>query len=102
MEEIEVTNFTLEYDGMYHLHWNSKKIRVFLPLDMILKMIRIEGLSEKDIDASVNAGRTIEFTKVTLLLMGEERDGKYSFMTSDFSEFYIEENLLLIDVALKK
>ncbi len=52
MEEIVLTDFSLYYDGMYFILWKEKRLRVYLPLDMLLQMIEAEGISKDEITCS--------------------------------------------------
>jgi hypothetical protein len=102
MKEIEITNFDLTYDGMYFIEWNNRKIRVFLEINTILKMLEMEGLSNKDVDDIIKSWKPIHFNKVTMVVMGIEVNGKISCATSEFSEEYLgQQNITMIDINLK-
>jgi hypothetical protein len=102
MEEIEITNFELTYDGMYFIKWDNYEKRVFLELNTILKMLEIEGLEYKDVNETLKAWKPIHFKKVVMKVFGEKNNGKLSLMTSDFSDLYLgKQNLRMIDISLK-
>jgi hypothetical protein len=103
MDEIEITNFELTYDGMYFIKWDNYEKRVFLELNTILKMLEIEGLEYKDVNEALMAWKPLQFKKVVMKVFGEENNGKLSLMTSDFSDLYLgKQNLNMIDIGLKE
>jgi len=102
MEEIVLTDFSLYYDGMYFILWKEKRLRVYLPLDMLLQMIEAEGITKDEIACFLKEWKPIPFKKVPLVFEGYEKNGKFTLATSDFSECYLEESsLTLFDVNLK-
>ncbi len=102
MEKIEINNFELSYDGMYFIKWDNHKIRVFLKLNVILKMIDMEGLTFEEIDNSIKSWNPIKFTKVTMTVTGEYKGGKLTLLTSDMSDEYISKKILtMIDIQLE-
>lgn len=68
--EIEIRNFELNYDGMYHIKWfeGKKEHRWFIYLDvpMLLRIIEIEGIAYSDIIEKVGYNHSIKFEKVVL------------------------------------
>ena len=67
-----------------------------LDLSMMLKMMRLEGLTEANIDYYSRAGQPIPFKKVTLLLFqDDDKPGQY-YTDESFEEdddptvFYVE------------
>lgn len=102
MEKIEINNFELSYDGMYFIKWDNHKIRIFLELNVIFKMIEIEGLTFEDIDNSIKSWNPIKFSKVTMTVTGEDKGGKLTLLTSEMSDVYFDKkNLTMIDIELK-
>lgn len=102
MKEIEITNFELSYDGMYFIRWNNHIIRVFLELNIILKMLKIEGLTHDNVNDIISSWQPIKFNKVTMIVTGEDNEGKLTLVTSEFSDEYHEKrSLSLIDINLK-
>lgn len=102
MEKIEIKNFELSYVGMYFIKWDNHKFRVFLELNVILKMIKIEGLTFEDIDKSIKSWNPIKFTKVTMTVTGENKGDKLTLLTSDMSDAYLgKKNLTMIDIELE-
>ena len=103
MKEIEIRNFELSYDGMYFIKWDNHKFRVFLELNVILKMLEIEGLTFEDVENSIKLWNPIKFTKVTMTVTGEDNGGRLTLMTSDMSDEYLgKKNLTMIDIDLKE
>lgn len=102
IKEKAITNFELSYDGMYHVKWDSYRLRVFLPLNTILKMLELEGLSWAEVDEAQRAWKPLTFNKVTLVVWTEEIDGAEYFLTSDFSDEYMDKkDLSMIDIDLR-
>jgi hypothetical protein len=86
MKKVEVKNFSLYTTGLICIDWNNGQENLFLNVDldlaMMLKMMKIEGLTENDITKWSESAQPIRFKKVTLLLF--EEDGKKgSYYTSD-------------------
>jgi hypothetical protein len=103
MKEIEIKNFELTYDGMYFIAWKNHRIRVFLQLNTILKMLEIEGLSYKKVNEKILSWEPIKFSKVTMTVTGEEDHvGCLNILTSDMSDQYLEKkSLIMFDIDLK-
>jgi len=102
MKQIEITDFSLDYDGMYFILWKEKRLRVYLPLDIILKMLAIEGHTNEEVAFFKKSWEPIPFKKVTLVFKGYEKNGKLTLLTSDYSECYFDKKrLTLFDVKLK-
>ena len=103
MKIIEIKNFELSYDGMYFIKWDNHKIRVFLQLNVILKMLDIEGLTYEDVENSIKSWNPIKFSNVTMTVTGEDKKGKLTLLTSDMSDEYLgKTNLTMIDIDLKE
>ena len=103
MKTIEIKNFELSYDGMYFIKWDNRKIRVFLQLNVILKMLDIEGLTYEDVENSIKLWNPIKFSNVTMTVTGEDKKGKLTLLTSDMSDEYLgKTNLTMIDIDLKE
>ena len=102
MKQIEITNFSLTYDGMYFIKWDNHEIRIFLKLNTILKMLEIEGLTYNDVNQKIQAWEPIHFSKATMIVTGDEINGELNLLTSDFSDEYLDKmNLTMIDINLK-
>jgi hypothetical protein len=71
-QEKYISDFTLQYDGMYHITWNdgdkTHKWYVHLDLFDLLSMLEIEGITKEEIfTARKNGGyNALEFKKVRL------------------------------------
>lgn len=82
-EKNEITNFKLEYDGMYHIEWNNEgkieKWYITLSISELLRMLEIEGITYEQVLNSENYYRgkltPLFFKKVKLRYELEE--GRY-------------------------
>lgn len=86
MKKIEVKDFLLFTTGLICIDWKYGKEELFLNVDldlaMMLKMMKMEGITEADVERCSTESRPIHFKKVTLVLF--EEDGKHgSFYTSE-------------------
>ena len=96
MKSVEVKNFKLYTTAVISIEWRNELLNVNLDLSMMLKMMAIEGLTEKDIQKYSDEGKPIPFKKVTLLLFEENgKPGQYytdeSFCEDDDpTVFYVE------------
>ncbi len=101
MKAIQITNFTLTYDGMYFISWEQYKYRIFLELNTILKMLAIEGLDYEAVDTLLKNREPIPFRKVTMVVNGRDQGGKLSLRTSASSDDYVgRRNLFMIAIEL--
>jgi hypothetical protein len=77
--ENEITKFTLQYDGMYHITWSEgdkvHKWYIFLDIPTLLRMLEIEGLTYDELLKREFRNSPIEFTRVTLRYTLE--DGRF-------------------------
>lgn len=96
MKKIEVKNFKLYTTAVITIEWKNELLNVDLDLAMMLKMMRLEGLTENDIDYYSRAGQPIPFKKVTLyLFQDDDKPGQY-YTDESFDEdddptvFYVE------------
>lgn len=78
------------------IEWKKELLNVNLDLAMMLKMMRMEGLTEEDIVKYSNNGQPIPFKKVTLILFqDDDKPGQY-YTDESFEEdddptvFYVE------------
>lgn len=79
-EKNEITNFELQYDGMYHIKWTEDgkihKWYIHLSISEILRMLEIEGITYEQVLRSEDyGGKPLIFKKVTLKYFLEE--GRY-------------------------
>jgi hypothetical protein len=74
MKTVEVKNFKLYTTAVISVEWKQEFLNVNLDLALMLKMMEIEGLTQKEIQRYSDEGKPIPFKKVTLLLF--EEDGK--------------------------
>ncbi len=103
MEQIEVTNFNLCYDGIYSIQWEDHNLRVYLELNTIMRMLEIEGMRFDDVDRELKAWKPLHFQKVTMIVEGEKsKNGQWLFHASDMSENHMSPPLTLFDVNLKE
>lgn len=103
MKEITIKNFDLEYDGMYFIKWENHRYRVYLQLNTLLKMIKIEGLTFENIDKTIKNWKPIHFNKVEMVVNGDEENGTLSLLTSEMSDEYLgKKNLTMIEIELKE
>ena len=63
MKKIEVKNFKLYTTAVISIEWKQELLNVNLDLSMMLKMMRLEGLTEANIDYYSRAGQPIPFKK---------------------------------------
>ena len=90
LPEIEVTNFELFYDGMYEISWQEiRKLPIYLPFDMLLKMLEIEGFSLEYVADKAQNFEPLIFKKVVLKLQGKLEDGGMCYLPSEHSMFTI-------------
>ena len=103
--QIEIKDFTLYYDGIYRIQVSNKReIKACLTLDVILKMIQIEGYSIEDVIAISKDYKPLQFNKVILINKGyEDNNGKISLLTSELAEpLYMDYQISLIDFSVKE
>lgn len=96
MKKIEVKNFKLYTTAVISIEWKQELLNVNLDLAMMLKMMRMEGLTEADIERYSKNGQPIPFKKVTLILFQDDgKPGQY-YTDESFDEdddptvFYVE------------
>lgn len=96
MKKVEVKNFYLYTTAVISIEWKGELLNVNLDLAMMLKMMKIEGLTEADIQYYSRAGQPIPFKKVTLILFqDDDKPGQY-YTDESFDEdddptvFYVE------------
>jgi hypothetical protein len=103
MNEIEFTDFTLSYNGMYLIEWLGFSRRVYLELNTILKMLQVEGLSLHDVHEIIKNGNPIHFKKVTMVYYGTRKeDGRMLLQISDKSGEYVEYEMGMYKIDLKE
>ena len=96
MKKIEVKKFKLYTTAVISIEWKQDLINVNLDLAMMLKMMKMEGLTESDIQQYSDKGQPIPFNKVTLILFqDDDKPGQYytdeSFCEDDDpTVFYVE------------
>ncbi|MBQ8958382.1 MAG: hypothetical protein IJ057_07795 [Bacteroidales bacterium] len=96
MKKIEVKNFKLYTTAVISIEWKEDLLNVNLDLAMMLKMMKMEGLTEANVEYYSRAGQPIPFKKVTLLLFqDDDKPGQY-YTDESFEEdddptvFYVE------------
>ena len=96
MKKVEVKNFKLYTTAVISIEWKQEFLNVDLDLSMMLKMMKLEGLTEADIERYSKNGQPIPFKKVTLLLFQDDnKPGQYYTDESceeddDPTGFYVE------------
>jgi hypothetical protein len=96
MKKIEVKNFRLYTTAVICIEWKGDLLNVNLDLAMMLKMMKMEGLTDTDIIRFSQQGQPIPFKKVSLYLFQEDnKPGQYctdeSFCEDDDPiVFYVE------------
>ena len=96
MKTVEVKNFKLYTTAVISIEWKQELLNVNLDLAMMLKMMEMEGLSQKDIEKYSTEGKPIPFKKVVLnLFTDDNKPGQYysdeSFCEEDDpTVFYVE------------
>jgi hypothetical protein len=87
---------------MYHVKWKKNSHRVFLPLNTLLKMLEIEGLTYNDVEQMLATKKAIHISKAIQMACYDEEEGKDSLYTSDYSEIYLDEtDIYMIEVNLE-
>lgn len=96
MKKIEVKKFKLYTTAVISIEWKQDLLNVNLDLAMMLKMMKMEGLTESDIQQYSDKGQPIPFNKVTLILFqDDDKPGQY-YTDESFCEdddpivFYVE------------
>ena len=96
MKKIEVKNFKLYTTAVISIEWKQELLNVNLDLAMMLKMMRMEGLTEADIERYSKNGQPIPFKKVTLILFQDDNKPGQYYTDESFCEdddptvFYVE------------
>lgn len=96
MKSVEVKNFKLYTTAVISIEWKQELLNVNLDLAMMLKMMELEGLTQKDIQKFSDEGKPIPFKKVVLnLFTDDDKPGQYytdeSFCEDDDpTVFYVE------------
>lgn len=80
MEEIiEIKNFELQYDGMFHITWSDEKQThkwfIYLRISELLRMLEIEGITKDQVYKLEREYKPIKFSKV--ILKHELYEGRY-------------------------
>lgn len=102
LNKILINNFDLIYNGMYFIEWKGCRIRVYLELNVILKMIEIEGLNYKKIHQKNHHKEPIHFDMVVWKVMGIESSVKRTLKTNDMAGHYFEKKgFILFDMGYK-
>ena len=99
MKKIEVKKFNLYTTAVICIEWKGDLLNVNLDLAMMLKMMKMEGLTEADIQQFSEKGQPIPFKKVTLYLFQE--DGKPGQYCTDES-FDEEDDPVVFYVEIKE
>ena len=96
MKKVEVKNFKLYTTAVISIEWKQDLLNVNLDLAMMLKMMKMEGLTEADIIRYSQQGQPIPFKKVTLVLFQDDNKPGQYYTDESFDEdddptvFYVE------------
>ena len=96
MKKVEVKNFKLYTTAVISIEWKQDLLNVNLDLAMMLKMMKMEGLTEADIFRYSQQGQPIPFKKVTLILFQDDNKPGQYYTDESFDEdddptvFYVE------------
>ena len=107
----EITDFKLDYDGVYKITIpDGTTLFACLPLDVILRMLEIEGLTNSDIYLTLHNGQPLEFKKVILVANALEYNAENEdevrlvpFLTSELSDGPgLNINIQMFDFTIKE
>ena len=106
IKKIEISNFTLEYDGIYHLYFGDRlqMITVYLPIDQLFTIFQKEGYNFEDAMKLGKERIKIPFKKVVLLfnVVEKKEDDKLNYTTPEFSQVVINHNLTFFEFEIKE
>lgn len=104
LTQIEVSNFTLEYDGIFHISFEGvQRMKVYLPIYKLFLMFQKEGYDFEDAINFRGYDCKIPFKKVVLLFDAfQDEDGKVSYLTSEASEDYLDKRLTFFEFKIKE
>lgn len=101
MKRIQIKNFDLHYNGMYFILWKGCRIRVYLGLNTILRMIEVERLIFEEINQKINHSKPVRFNEVVMEVMIES-NVKRTLQTIDMACDYSNQNgFNLFDIGYK-
>lgn len=86
IQQIEISEFKLRYDGMFHIEFEdgnaSRSFRIYLPTNKLFKILRQEGYNDDDISKFGYIYDEIPFKKVVLSLRYSVNEkGKRSYLS---------------------
>lgn len=103
MKKREVKDFLLYSTAVICICWKNGSEEMFMNVDldlaMMLKMMKIEGISAAEVQRCSDAGEPLSFKKVTLYLF-EDPKRPNSFYTSE--AFDDEDDPMVFHVELKE
>jgi hypothetical protein len=105
---LEIKNFTLDYDGFYQIISSvGRTFYASLTLDMILRMMEIEGLSHHEVYEILQTGYPLTFNKMTLIAnaigCNEEEGRLVPYLTSEVSEEHgINKDLKMFEFTIQR
>lgn len=77
VNELEIKNFTLLYDGMYSIETETKELfKIYLSPYNLIQLFQSEGYNYLDIIGIWNTNDKIPFTKTILKMFNFMEDGK--------------------------
>jgi hypothetical protein len=92
--QVEIRNFELCYDGIYFIRANGKSHYAFMPLSLILQMLKLEGIPVKVLKEQARHQQPILFSKVVLLTEAVKRNGRTYYRVSPEAEKFRTEHSL--------
>lgn len=99
MKKIEVKNFKLYTTAIICIEWKGDLLNVNLDLSMMLKMMKIEGITESQVDYYSRAGQPIPFKKVSLILIQDDNKPGQYYTDESFDE---EDDPIVFHVDIKE
>lgn len=100
--EIQIRNFTISYDGVYHINFSydgmSYTKPICLPPSVFIKMLEIEGKLSTPYINITDDPITFEKVEVTLTVFKTATNELTGFYTSELAEGWQDHGLCLIDL----
>lgn len=101
--QLKITNFKLNYDGMYHIETeNKKQFTIYIFPGDLMKLFQKEGFSMDDVISIWNEKWELHFVKTTIranpFFLNDE---SYSCITSESVEELNSHEVQLIDILIE-
>jgi hypothetical protein len=90
VNEFKIENFTLHYDGMYHIETESKEqFKIYINPSLLIRLFQNEGYDSYDITLIWDKKGRIPFTKSVLKMFNFIEDGEIiACCNTDYSKYY--------------